>query len=275
MNFRQGGGGTLSQNLSQERVSKKHVLQLLKKRTTFFKSFSIMDAFHIKNIANGFTLAEVLITLGIIGVVAAMTLPALVNRTQGKELEAKLQKTYSVLQQAKQRMDLDYGMTVTPQTHNTTTKFLPEFAKYFSKYVNCGENKCDVFERDSEGKLTSKHYKAYNMKTIANADWFDNGLYMMTDGMFLMSNDAYGSYGIVLTVDINGINKKPDAWGHDVFTFNIRNDGKVLPMGADGTLYPLSEYPDYCSPTSTNTYNGISCAYKALTDKDYFKNLPK
>ena len=35
----------------------------------------------------GFTLAEVLITLGIIGVVAAMTLPALVNHTQGKELE--------------------------------------------------------------------------------------------------------------------------------------------------------------------------------------------
>ena len=224
---------------------------------------------------NAFTLAEVLITLGIIGVVSAMTLPALVNRTQGKELEAKLQKTYSVLQQAKQRMDLDYGMTVTPQTHNTTTKFLPEFAKYFSKYVNCGENNCDVFERDSEGKLTSKHYKAYNMKTIANADWFDNGLYMMTDGMFLMSNDAYGTNSIVLTVDINGINKKPDAWGHDVFSFNIRNDGKVLPMGADGTMYPLSEYPDYCSPTSTNTYNGISCAYKALTDKDYFKNLPK
>lgn len=45
---------------------------------------------------NAFTLAEVLITLGIIGVVSAMTLPALVNRTQGKELEAKLQKTYSV-----------------------------------------------------------------------------------------------------------------------------------------------------------------------------------
>lgn len=46
----------------------------------------------------GFTLAEVLITLGIIGVVAAMTLPALVNRTQGKELETGLQKAYSVIQ---------------------------------------------------------------------------------------------------------------------------------------------------------------------------------
>lgn len=47
-----------------------------------------------------FTLAEVLITLGIIGVVAAMTLPSLVNRTRQKELETAFQKQYSVLQQA-------------------------------------------------------------------------------------------------------------------------------------------------------------------------------
>lgn len=40
----------------------------------------------------GFTLAEVLITLGIIGVVAAMTLPALINRVTYKEMETGLQK---------------------------------------------------------------------------------------------------------------------------------------------------------------------------------------
>ena len=47
-----------------------------------------------------FTLAEVLITLGIIGVVAAMTLPSLINRTQKKELQAAFFKTYSELNQA-------------------------------------------------------------------------------------------------------------------------------------------------------------------------------
>ena len=40
----------------------------------------------------GFTLAEVLITLGIIGVVAAMTLPALVNKTQNQELVTAFKK---------------------------------------------------------------------------------------------------------------------------------------------------------------------------------------
>ncbi len=44
-----------------------------------------------------FTLAEVLITLGIIGIVAAMTLPSLIIRNQNKALEAGLKKNYSII----------------------------------------------------------------------------------------------------------------------------------------------------------------------------------
>lgn len=43
---------------------------------------------------NGFTLAEVLITLGIIGIVAALTLPALIANKQAKELEVSLKKIF-------------------------------------------------------------------------------------------------------------------------------------------------------------------------------------
>lgn len=42
-----------------------------------------------------FTLAEVLITLGVIGIVAAFTMPTLINSTHGKELDAALKKAYS------------------------------------------------------------------------------------------------------------------------------------------------------------------------------------
>ena len=48
----------------------------------------------------GFTMAEVLITLGIIGVVAAMTLPTLINNNRNKALETGLKRSYSVLSQA-------------------------------------------------------------------------------------------------------------------------------------------------------------------------------
>ncbi len=48
----------------------------------------------------GFTLAEVLITLGIIGVVAAMTMPTLMNSTQGAQYKAAYKKALSALSQA-------------------------------------------------------------------------------------------------------------------------------------------------------------------------------
>ena len=56
---------------------------------------------------SGFTLAEVLITLGIIGVVAAMTLPTVLNNIQNKQLETALKKSYSLLSQVTQRVVME------------------------------------------------------------------------------------------------------------------------------------------------------------------------
>ena len=53
-----------------------------------------------------FTMAEVLITIGIIGVVAAMTLPSLINNAQNKEFEEGLKRYYSILSQA---LDMYYA----------------------------------------------------------------------------------------------------------------------------------------------------------------------
>ena len=51
-------------------------------------------------IRKAFTLAEVLITLGIIGIVAAMTLPAVVSKYKEKVLVERLKQTYSIFSQA-------------------------------------------------------------------------------------------------------------------------------------------------------------------------------
>ena len=48
----------------------------------------------------GFTLAEVLITLGIIGIVAAMTIPTLMTNNQSKKLKSQFLKSYSTISQA-------------------------------------------------------------------------------------------------------------------------------------------------------------------------------
>ena len=56
-----------------------------------------------------FTLAEVLITLGIIGIVAAMTLPALIQKNNNRIVETRLQKFYSSINQAVQIAEFEYG----------------------------------------------------------------------------------------------------------------------------------------------------------------------
>ncbi len=228
-----------------------------------------------------FTLAEVLITLGIIGVVAAMTLPALVNQTRGKELETALQKAYSILQQALQQMQYDTGMI--PNTANfggnaspsATGTFMEYFRMYFVNHGNCKYRNCvsnSFTDENGNTQSGTQIYKTYNNAAkYANAMLFDDGQTILTDGMLIMVENFTSD--ILITVDINGINNKPNRWGHDLFTFQIENKtGKLLPMGADNTKYNTDTY---CSITSTNISNGIGCTYKALTEKDYFKNLPK
>lgn len=71
------------------------------------------DATHVAHWDNSrkiaFTLAEVLITLGIIGVVAAMTIPTLMANHRKKVVETKLEKIYSVMNQAINLTNAEYG----------------------------------------------------------------------------------------------------------------------------------------------------------------------
>ena len=72
----------------------------------------------------GFTLAEVLITLGIIGVVAAMTMPTLLNSTNGAQFKTAYKKALSVLSQAvvlNIALD-DYDMSQATDTSTDTSK---------------------------------------------------------------------------------------------------------------------------------------------------------
>lgn len=74
-----------------------------------------------------FTLAEVLITLGIIGVVAAITLPSVIANYQKEETVAKLKKTYSVVNQAILQSIVendDYSNWEKPYDTNTNNAFI-------------------------------------------------------------------------------------------------------------------------------------------------------
>lgn len=63
----------------------------------------------MKKFQKAFTLAEVLITLGIIGIVAAMTLPVLIQKNNNRVVETRLMKFYSAINQAVKMAEADYG----------------------------------------------------------------------------------------------------------------------------------------------------------------------
>lgn len=82
-----------------------------------------------------FTLAEVLITLGIIGIVAALTLPTLIQSNKNLEVEAKLKKFYSIMNQAISLSELDNGpYEYWPAPCNESANCEEYLAKYIKPY---------------------------------------------------------------------------------------------------------------------------------------------
>ena len=234
---------------------------------------------------SAFTLAEVLITLGIIGVVAAMTLPALINKTQHQELQTGLKKNYTVLQQALLRAQLDTGEVVKPANYqkvDEVTKGSPLkklMIKYIKNAQDCGEGtekgSC-IANCSITGNENAKNpYITFNAKNSVIPNWLDDGQFITTDGTLFLLESAMGDgstvYPILITVDVNGVQKRPNRWGYDLFTFQLTDSGKLLPVGAEGTSY--TDMSKYCSLTNTSNQNGVGCTYKTLTDKDYWKNL--
>ena len=225
-----------------------------------------------------FTLAEVLITLGIIGVVAAMTLPTLVKDIQGQERQAQLKAGYSILIQGLKNMQAENGYAVVPAHYDRGASFYPEYKKGFNKIFDCGvvplnSDLCMSranTQNDTSPFNTDLVYKTLNGNNMST-DYFDDGQFILSNGMLVMIDNCPGTSYILLSIDLNGKSNSPNRLGQDLFTFQLMPDGNLLPMGASGTHY--ESQATYCSFSSSSNLNGIGCTYKALTDKTYWKNL--
>ena len=187
----------------------------------------------------GFTLAEVLITLGIIGVVAAMTLPAVINNTHNKQMETALKKGYSIAQQALTMMTANSG-DVKPENFPTRT-FVTEYIKNFNNAIDCGIAWNATAKDLSVSSRDIANYKNFNNTTAVFASYFDDGQFGLPDGMTFFIQNERGQESddlevnrtntIMLIIDVNGSKKRPNQLGHDVFAFQFMNNGKLMPMG--------------------------------------------
>lgn len=222
----------------------------------------------------GFTLAEVLITLGIIGVVAAITIPALINNYKAARLKSQFLKSYSTIQQVFKRMQ-DDEISTDPKSYIDGDSYYKIFANYLAGASVCASNNPLCYNSGRDKIL----YKGINW-------WFlDDGQILLPDGTLLMFENMVGSSNVMVTVDLNGIKNPPNMEGFDTFTFQLVND-ELHTMGDIGTNYIGEQYCDLDKiikqVADKNEMNnhvprpyGMSCAHYAKVDADYFKKIVK
>lgn len=218
----------------------------------------------------GFTLAEVLITLGIIGVIAAITIPTIITKTRNKQLETSFRAGYSILTQAVSQFAQDEGVDyITPDMFPTRT-LKAKLMKYFINPKDCGfgTEEGDCIMNTGEVDSDTIVYRTFNNKAYMNVCRLDDGQFILNNGFAVFIDNAYGV--VLISIDTNGIDKKPNRWGYDLFTFHVSKDG-LKPMGAEGTWATTLSY---CSKTNTTINNGLTCTYQAVSNPNYFKNLP-
>lgn len=235
----------------------------------------------IKRKAYAFTLAEVLITLGIIGVVAAMTLPTLIQNNRNKELQTGLKRSYSIISQALDMYQAEYGERIKADgslKNLALGKYLKKYLKVIKDcgYAHTGDSAPEASQgcvpNSAAARQNGTFYKTFNSKSFINLDPFDDSQFILNDGSIILIENPGEDEILHISVDVNGYKKKPNRLGQDLFMFQIDKDGKLLPMGLKGTAY-YSETDEHCSKNSSSNMNGAGCTYKALSEKDYFKNL--
>ena len=216
----------------------------------------------------GFTLAEVLITLGIIGVVAAMTLPVLIQKYNKIVWYTQFRKAASQLEQALKLYQIDRGCEgdISECVNIGHGNFelpmdIPNFAKDLMSYF------------DGAQEITADNYNqicaGYN-KRPAKGGYYENCCYpqwsfephawISKDGaLYALGLDEGVGNGYVL--DVNGPNKGPNEFGRDIFVFYMRYE-KEDPDGIVWGGFP--KYNEHCDPH--NVEDRYGCAAKLLSE---------
>lgn len=168
---------------------------------------------------NAFTLAELLITLGIIGVVAAITIPAVVSNSTNQKYITGAKKAFNTLKMVQRQAEADYG-----EMSDWGLKGNNDFKKYllphFEVLADCGtDSGCFAEEilyytkgedEDESGFSTKSGYKFTTADGIAYA--------FIADGTTIR-----------IFADVNGLDL-PNKLGKDVFTFDVTGQG-IKPGG--------------------------------------------
>ena len=202
----------------------------------------------------GFTLAEVLITLAIIGVVAALTIPTVISKYQKNQYYTQFMKAYNTLSTAYQMSVAQNGDY---QMWNLYDESNPDYYKQFEKYIYSYLKIDRICSEDNRSNCPSSYvikHCPFNNCQDSPSDFLtdlvvgdfgvspDLNIVFLQDGSAILSINYYDpNDGIAFIVDTNGI-KAPNTVGRDIFCFAAPHtyDGttRFLPCG----MYAAGEF---------------------------------
>lgn len=203
---------------------------------------------------DAFTLAEVLITLLIIGVVATITIPTLYSNYQKQVTIEQLKKEYSVLSQAVKLSENNNGSNTDWNLGNDATSVRFGFNTYFAPYLKISKY-CNTAQ--ACGYNLSVFYCRSGVSTGCGAtivNTSDRTTVILENGTLLVVNGS--PYSGTMMIDINGA-KGPNMYGKDVFAFILDSPRGVMPAG-----YNASNIDSVCAANAS----GSECAAKIIKD---------
>lgn len=204
-----------------------------------------------KKTVQGFTLSEVLITLGIIGIVAGMTIPTLMNNIQNVQFKVMFKKEFSNFSNAVNQIKNDNGGDlVSAFPTNGSTILIDNFDPYLSYIKKC--------TNDAQKSCWHQNNTWFDQQGTpmpgGSGFWSSAGKwgYILKDGAYIFFNYP-GNNGLpiaMIYIDVNGENK-PNKLGKDIFGLYIGIDA-VKPYGLANSpvISPLDGEPyDKCGTT--------------------------
>lgn len=204
----------------------------------------------------GFTLAEVLVTMAVLGIIASMTIPSLMKSYQKQQWIAGYKQTFSIINQATRMIMADNGGTLLGAWEGNE-EMMNAYIPYLKIVKQCGPHPPaaeygDCFA-DSYTKLDGSSSTIYGSRSV-----------ILSNGTSLAFDDEGGTSAIGISnfiyMDTNG-KKGPNTRGKDLHKIRITiNSDPVKPYMLNDTQ---SNIQKYCNSTLTGTI-GDTCGVRIL-----------
>jgi len=216
----------------------------------------------------GFTLAEVLVVITIIGVIASLTIPDLIANIQEQQYKSAWKKNFAVLSQATINIKEDNGGTMVGFAQDDTY-FTYAYAGYLNVLKTCnsanfGQNYC----WHSSGQWSDLR-GVPQISDGYSAILADGALIISQNGSLWADQDGCTNVALgvescgIMRVDTNGF-KGPNVIGKDILGFHITKDG-LVPFGAQNSSYATFSHCDTDPPDNPSWARGWSCASAYLS----------